>query len=123
MARARGARTALEALIALLEDTPDEGLHLLARLYGVTEVQRDSGWHVATGALPANCASRLGDMIDDLAEQLVPHAAPLVDAFQLTPELLRAPVAFDDYIAAFLDSTGARAQAERAGRRGLVEQP
>ncbi|MFI2633020.1 acyl-CoA dehydrogenase [Streptomyces collinus] len=111
MARVRGVRTALESFAAAVDEARDEtarsALAPLAALYGLTEVSRDAGWFLARGALTAEQVERLDAEADALCAELRPYADALIGGFNLTPELLRAPIAADDYVAAFQRVTGA----------------
>ncbi|MFI1566621.1 acyl-CoA dehydrogenase [Streptomyces sp. NPDC020490] len=111
MARARGVRTALECLTAAVDtardDTARTALGLLAALYGLTEIRRDAGWFLARGALTAEQVERLPQEADALCARIAPYAETLIDGFNLSPELLRAPIAAADYVTAFQQRTGA----------------
>jgi len=105
MARVRGVRTALECLVEALGELGDrrahEALALLATLYGLTEIQRDAGWYLARGVLTADQVEALPATLDRLCARILPHVETLIGGFQLSPELLRAPIAADDYATAF----------------------
>ncbi|MFI8166560.1 acyl-CoA dehydrogenase [Streptomyces sp. NPDC085931] len=111
MARTRGARIALEQFRAGESSLADAGdrtaLRLLASLYGLVEIQRDAGWYLAKGLLTAEQVEGMPAAVDRCCELLRPHARRLIDAFRLSPELLRAPIAFADYTAAFQRRVGA----------------
>ncbi|MFE1320606.1 acyl-CoA dehydrogenase [Kitasatospora phosalacinea] len=111
MARLRGVRTALECFTRAVDEAQDgrvrEALGLLASLYGLTEVQRDAGWYLARGVLTAEQVERLPEALDALCALVRPHAETLIGGFRLSPELLRAPIAADDYVDAFQQRTGA----------------
>ncbi|MER7990219.1 acyl-CoA dehydrogenase [Streptomyces noursei] len=113
MTRARGVRIALEQLcmtVPCLADEQDRAaLRLLASLYGLVEIQQDAGWYLAKGLLPPEQVEGMPATVDRLCELLRPHARRLTDAFRLSPELLRAPIAFEDYEAAFQREVGASA--------------
>ncbi|MEU6157865.1 acyl-CoA dehydrogenase [Streptomyces sp. NPDC047130] len=119
MARTRGVRIALECLEAAVGTLEDESartaLGLLGALYGVAELRRDSGWYLARGVLTAEQVERLPREADALCARLRPHADALIDGFRLSPELLRAPIAADDYVGAFQRRTGAFGPAGAAG--------
>jgi acyl-CoA oxidase len=114
MARARGVRTALECFAAGIGTLEDESartaLGLLAALYGLTELRRDAGWYLARGVLTAEQVERLPREADTLCARLQPCTDALIGGFNLSPELLRAPIAADDYVSAFQQRTGASAQ-------------
>ncbi|WP_066979076.1 acyl-CoA dehydrogenase [Streptomyces sp. NRRL F-4489] len=111
VARTRGARVALESFRAAAADARTEevreALGLLASLYALTEIQRDAGWYLARGALTAGQAEEIPARIDALCARVHPHVPLLIDGFRLSPELLRAPIAADDYVAAFQRLAGA----------------
>ncbi|MGW1544715.1 acyl-CoA dehydrogenase family protein [Streptomyces sp. NPDC002309] len=106
MARTRGVRIALEQLAAAVPALADEedraALGVLASLYGLVEIRRDAGWYLAKGLLTAEGVVGLPAALDKLCERLRPHVRRLIEAFRLTPGLLRAPLAYDDPEAAFL---------------------
>jgi acyl-CoA oxidase len=105
MARLRGVAIALQRLREAAQDAHateiGEALGLLASLYGVTELQRDAGWYLAQGALTAEQVMKMPAIADALCVELRPHISMLIDGFALSPELLRAPIADQDYAAAF----------------------
>ncbi|OKK14741.1 acyl-CoA oxidase [Streptomyces sp. CB00455] len=110
-ARLRGVRTALECFTgaagAARTDTSRTALGLLAALYALTEVRRDAGWYLARGVLTTEQVERLPLEADALCAEIHPYADVLTEGFNLSPELLRAPIAADDYAAAFQRYTGA----------------
>ncbi|WP_309095125.1 acyl-CoA dehydrogenase [Streptomyces sp.] len=110
MARTRGVRIALEqfrAALPSLADAQDRtALRVLASLYGLVEIQRDAGWYLAKGLLSAEQVEGMPAAVDRCCALLRPHAGRLIDAFRLSPELLRAPIAFEDYAAAFQRHVG-----------------
>lgn len=112
VARLRGVRIALERYLAAASRAESnhvrEAVSLLASLYGLTEVQRDAGWYLAKGFLTAAQVEQIPHALDALCERIAPHATLLIDAFQLSPGLLRAPIAADDYIAAYQRIAGPR---------------
>jgi acyl-CoA oxidase len=105
MARVRGVAIALQCLhdAARQATVPQvgEALGSLASLYGATEVQRDAGWYLTQGALTAEQVVGLPSLADALCRELLPHVDTLIAGFALSPELLRAPIAHTDYVAAF----------------------
>jgi acyl-CoA oxidase len=105
MARTRGVRLAVEEFHVAVERAEDAGaatgLRLLAALYALTEINRDAGWYLARGVLTAAQVMRLPSALDELCPRILPLASALADGFALTPELVRAPIAADDYVAAF----------------------
>jgi acyl-CoA oxidase len=111
MARTQGVRVALESFRATAAQARTaevrDALEPLVALYGLTEVQRDAGWYLARGGLTARQVEELPARIDALCARVRPVAPLLIDGFQLSPELLRAPIAADDYVAAFQRIAGA----------------
>jgi acyl-CoA oxidase len=116
-ARLRAARLALESLAAwigeLAGEAAREALGSVALMYGLTQVAKDAGWYALHGLMSVEHADGLPARIDELCERIKPHAPLLVEAFQLSPELLRAPIAADDYIGAFQAAVGGRTDAAR----------
>jgi acyl-CoA oxidase len=105
MGRLRGARIALERFSAAVQDCADgpagEALTLLAELYGLTVIEPDAGWYLANDMLSPGQVDGLPGAIDSLCARLLPYVGLLIDGFRLSPELLRAPIAADDYVSAF----------------------
>jgi acyl-CoA oxidase len=105
MAHARGAALALGCFLRAAKDARvsavGEGLLILAALYGLTEVERDAGWYLARGALGAEQVEGIPQAIDSLCERTLEYALMLTEGFQLSPELLRAPIAAEDYVKAY----------------------
>ena len=106
MARVRGARLAVESLaigVAAAADPESRtALELLARLYATQQVSADGSWYARRGLLSDEAADDLPAALDRLCAALVPHVGLLTEAMELTPELLRAPIAADDYMEAFI---------------------
>ncbi|WP_194923070.1 acyl-CoA dehydrogenase family protein [Catenulispora pinisilvae] len=110
MARLEGVAAALECALAAADDARttavSQALRLLAALYGLHEIQRDAGWYLARGALDAAQVEAIPAAADGLCETLRPQIPMLIDGFQLSPQLLRAPIAADDYVTAYNELTG-----------------
>jgi len=65
----------------------------LRDLFGLTIVERHLDWHLINGRLSGARAEAVTAYIDRLIGRIREHALDLVDAFELTPELLRAEIA------------------------------
>jgi acyl-CoA oxidase len=66
----------------------------LRDLFGLGLIEKNMAWYLIHGRLSAQRAEAITAYIDDrLLPRLRPHALDLVDAFGLTPELLRASIA------------------------------
>lgn len=113
MARLHGIRTALECLhrAAVQTENAEVGtaLKMLGTLFGLGELQRNTGWYMAHGVLSSEQVLALPACADALCVSLRPHIPMLLDGFALTPELLRAPIAYDDYATEFCRQVNARA--------------
>jgi acyl-CoA oxidase len=105
MARQRGVRVALHSMSVAADKARVPGvrsaLGLLASLYGIIELQREDGWYAASGCLTGEQVLGLPGQADALCARLVHHIPMLIEGFGLTPELLRAPIAAEDYVGAF----------------------
>lgn len=114
LARLRGERIALEQLwnasLHARQDETKAALASLASLYGLNLLQRDGAWFMAHDVLDASQALTFANLIDRQCVALRPHIATLIDGFALSPELLRAPIAHDDYIQAFCKQVNANVQ-------------
>jgi acyl-CoA oxidase len=97
-ARAHAELLQWEAFSDALDRIPDEAtgrvLTWLRDLFGLGLIEKNLAWYLIHGRLSAQRAEAITAYIDDrLLPRLRPHALDLVDAFGLTPELLRASIA------------------------------
>ncbi len=65
----------------------------LRDLFGLTLVERHLEWYLINGRLSGARAEAVTAYLDRLIGRIREHALDLVDAFELTPELLRAEIA------------------------------
>lgn len=65
----------------------------LRDLFGLTLLERHASWYLINGRLTANRIEAITSYIDRLIGRVREVALDLVDAFELTPELLRAEIA------------------------------
>ena len=65
----------------------------LRDLFGLTLIERHLDWYLINGRLSGARAEAVSAYIDRLVARLREHAQDLVNAFELTPELLRAEIA------------------------------
>lgn len=68
-------------------------LERLASLWAISRLTADRGWFLEHGYFEPPKARALRQQRNRLCAELRPQALPLVDAFQLSPEVLRAPIA------------------------------
>jgi acyl-CoA oxidase len=65
----------------------------LRDLFGFSLLENHAAWYLTQGRLSPQRAEAVTAYIDRLIKRIRPHALDLVDAFGLTPELLRAEIA------------------------------
>jgi acyl-CoA oxidase len=135
LATAHATRLMAEYFAAAVADCQDEtsarALSVLLSLWALDQVDRHAGWFLSQGCITAAAAENAESDRDRLCAELEPHAPELVDAFGIDNTLLRAPIAEDDYIAAYHafakgevggPTSGtyptARARGERSSARG-----
>ncbi|RGE18774.1 acyl-CoA dehydrogenase [Leucobacter sp. wl10] len=96
-ARAHGELLQWEAFTETLERIEDPGsrqvLTWLRDLFGLGLIERHATWYLVSGRISGQRVEAVTAYIDRLIARLRPHALDLVDAFGLTPELLRAEIA------------------------------
>jgi len=90
-----------EAFTSALKTIEDPGslqiLTWLRDLYGFTILEQNLAWYLINGRLSSTRAEAITDYIDGrLLPRLRPHAESLVDAFLLTPELVRSTLPADE---------------------------
>ncbi|ANN15873.1 acyl-CoA oxidase [Amycolatopsis orientalis] len=126
MARGRGVRVAMEQFCSATTDAREErvgeALRLLCSLYGLLEINREAGWYLAEGALTPAQVRRIPALIDETAAALVPFSAMLVGGFNLSGELLRAPIAADDYLTAVDRYIWSRVSPEEQAKVAAIRQ-
>lgn len=102
VARAHAARIAFEcfggAVLGLEADHPVVDL---ACLYGLGELYPHLGFYLAEGLVTAEEVRGHRVLVHALGQRLRPHALALAEAFDIPNELLRAPIASDDYMMAY----------------------
>ncbi|QZY51382.1 acyl-CoA dehydrogenase family protein [Leucobacter tenebrionis] len=96
-ARAHAELLQWEAFTEAVEQMDDEGsrqvLTWLRDLFGFGLIESNAAWYLVNGRLSGQRAEAVTAYIDRLIGRLRPHALDLVDAFGLSPELLRAEIA------------------------------
>jgi len=102
LAKAHMERRVHEEFMAGLSSAPASVqplLHLLCSLNALTAIQADLGWFMSYHYFSARKARAINHEINRICKALRPHAAQLVDGFDLPAGLLDAPIV-GDYIAA-----------------------
>jgi acyl-CoA oxidase len=98
-ARAHVERLLLEAFDSLVHRCEDdqlrEVLDQLCSLHALAEIERDRGWFQEHGRLSGERSKSVITAVNQLCQQLRPHAELLVDAFGIPEEVLAAPLATD----------------------------
>jgi acyl-CoA oxidase len=97
-ARAHGELLQWEAFTDAIEKIEDDGTRTvmtwLRDLFGLGLIEKHAAWYLIHGRISAQRAQAITSYIDDrLLPRLREHALPLVAAFELSPELVGAPIA------------------------------
>lgn len=96
-ARAHAELLQWEAFTDGIEQITDPGsrqvLTWLRDLFGFELIERHAAWYLVQGRISGQRATAVTAYIDRLIGRLSDHALDLVDAFGLTPEMLRAEIA------------------------------
>jgi acyl-CoA oxidase len=135
MATAHASRLVTEAFWGRAQQLhPESPVRDLLSLYGLQELAPHLGYLLAEGLITREEVRLHGKELDRLCSKLQPRALQLAQALDIPNELLRAPIASDDYIADYaarlcavpdISSARAPASAPRAPdgsrrRRSLV---
>jgi acyl-CoA oxidase len=92
-------RVVLEAFVAALERTTDDGARaLLAKvcdLYALWTIEQDKGWFLEHGRLTPARAKLVTATVNQLLAELRPHLVTLVDAFAI-PSAWKAAAILDE---------------------------
>jgi len=97
-ARAHGELLQWEAFTEAVEGIEDAGtrqvLTWLRDLFGLGLIEKHAAWYLIHGRISAQRAQAITSYIDDrLLPRLREYALPLIAAFELSPELIGAPIA------------------------------
>ncbi|SDH46844.1 Acyl-coenzyme A oxidase [Lentzea fradiae] len=107
LGRVHGVRRTLEEFhaVSLRATSPEARTVLTALLlrFGLAELGRDAAWHLEEGSLTSAQTRGIPAAITRLDALLVPEAETVVAAFGFTNEVLRAPIAENDYVRAYAE--------------------
>ena len=97
-ARAHGELLQWEAFTAAVEGIEDDDtrqvLTWLRDLFGLGLIEKHAAWYLSHGRISAQRSLAITSYIEDrLLPRLREHALPLIAAFELSPELIGAPIA------------------------------
>ncbi len=96
-ARAHIDREVLELFVAAVERCEDPGtralLDKLVDLHALSIIERDKAWFLEHGRLTPARAKAVITTVNELCQEIRPHARLLVDAFGIPDELIAAPIA------------------------------
>uniref|UniRef100_H2ZII0 Acyl-CoA oxidase C-terminal domain-containing protein n=1 Tax=Ciona savignyi TaxID=51511 RepID=H2ZII0_CIOSA len=67
----------------------------LRRLFLLDAVQRDLGWFTANELISTSAAKQLNTHVAESCRTIAPYSLQLCGAFQLSDEMLSAPIALD----------------------------
>ncbi|WP_434444145.1 acyl-CoA dehydrogenase family protein [Lentzea sp. E54] len=105
LGRLHGVRRALEEFhaVARRATMPETGAVLTSLLlrFALAELNGDAAWHLCGGTLTPAQVREIPSLIARLDERLLPHAEDVVEAFGITNDVLRAPIAAEDYVEAY----------------------
>lgn len=111
-ATAHASRLAAEAFWQQAKDLPsDSPATDLFQLFGLHEIGPHLGFYLAEGLVSGAEVKKHGRVIDHACKALRPFALQLASALDIPNDVLRAPLATDDYVACY----DARARQQREG--------
>ncbi|MEU1280881.1 acyl-CoA dehydrogenase [Streptomyces sp. NPDC005805] len=95
LAHAHVERLVLEAFVDAFRAVPDGGnkvaVGLLCDLFALSTIEADRAWFMEHGRLTVQRSKAISREVNDLCRKVRPLAVDLVDAWNIPPELLRAP--------------------------------
>ena len=93
-------RVILEHFIAVVEQTPQEGLKAklstLASLFALNTINQQNGWYQENGYLEASKSKAIRRQVTVLCKEVRADSLTLVNAFGIPDHLLKAPMLEDD---------------------------
>ena len=97
-ANAHVERLVLEAFVDKMRSLPDDGpagnkvaLGLLCDLFALSTIEADRAWFMEHGRLTVQRSKAISREVNNLCRKVRPIAVPLVEAWAVPPEMLRAP--------------------------------
>lgn len=119
LSNAHGTRLLAESFESAIKACGDEAgahvLRLLFSLWALAQIERHAGWFLSQGCISRQAVESLPSDRDQLCASIEPHVLELVAAFGIDNTLLRAPIAEDDYVAAYDSFVAAPATRRRSG--------
>jgi acyl-CoA oxidase len=101
VASAHASRLVAEAFWSRVEAPERDPVVELFVLFALSELAPHLGFYLSNDLLTRDEVKRFGALLDGSCEALHPHASELSRALDLPNTLLRAPIASDDYVAAY----------------------
>jgi acyl-CoA oxidase len=104
LAEAYAGRLAADALLtAASSATPAARtvLYLMARLYSLDWLRRHGAWYLSEDIITPAGFQRAMSEIPSICQQLLPSLPDIIDSFGIADQLLSAPIAATDYVAAW----------------------
>ena len=83
------------AALAKADPSLQDVLQQLHQLYMISIVERDLAWYLLNGVIPADVAMQVESTAAQLCKDVAPHALSLTEAFDITDNMLSAPIALD----------------------------
>ncbi|WP_172387072.1 acyl-CoA dehydrogenase [Streptomyces sp. MNP-20] len=101
LAEAHAARLAVESVQASVESVTDPDLRRclqqLCAIHFLEEVAVHDGWYLSEGLLSAQEVRHIPALLDELCQQVAPHALGLCEALDVPFEAVGAPMSRPDY--------------------------
>ncbi len=83
----------VDAIEAVEDDPLDETLTTLRQLFALSRIEDDLDWYLEASYVTPPKAKAIRGAVNDLCDEVRPHAEALVDAFGIPDALLAAPIA------------------------------
>lgn len=99
VARAHAEHLTLQGMMAGINRTDAASLRsilsLLRSLYALSTIEADLDWYLESGYVESSKSKAIRNEVNELCEEVRPHAGGLVDAFGIPDALLQAPIGTD----------------------------
>jgi acyl-CoA oxidase len=96
LAHAEAERVVLDRFVDAIEAVEDaslrETLTTLRQLFALSRIENDLDWFLEAGYVTSPKAKAIRGAVNDLCDEVRPHAEALVDAFGIPDALLAAPI-------------------------------
>lgn len=111
-AQAHAQRLLVDIVRTATDGLPDGPTRQLAQrlcaLHFLSDIHDHGGWYLTEGLLTADDIRRIPGLLNQLCDDIAPHALDLADALDVAYDVVGAPIAHADYVSAYTQAFATR---------------